>query len=67
MSGRDFPEFIKGCDALVMGRTTFLPALGAPAWPWPGLQVYVLTSSPLPEQTPPEVVVSRGGPEGLAA
>ena len=25
------PEFIAGCDAVVMGRSTFLPALGAPA------------------------------------
>jgi len=25
-----FPEFIEGCDAVVMGRSTFLPALGAP-------------------------------------
>jgi hypothetical protein len=23
-----YPEFIEGCDAVVMGRTTFLPALG---------------------------------------
>lgn len=42
-----YPGFIEGCDAVVMGRTTFLPALGAPQWPWAGLQVYVLTSSPL--------------------
>jgi hypothetical protein len=28
-----FPEFIDGCDAVVMGRTTFVPALGAPRWP----------------------------------
>jgi hypothetical protein len=34
-----FPEFIEGCDAVVMGRTTFLPALGAPGWPWPGLRL----------------------------
>jgi len=61
-----FPEFIEGCDAAVMGRSTFLPALAAPAWPWPGLEVYVLTSRPLPEQTPPDVIVSRGGPQELA-
>jgi dihydrofolate reductase len=30
-----FPEFISGCDAVVMGRTTFLPALGAPRRPRP--------------------------------
>lgn len=23
-----YPEFTEGCDAVVMGRTTFLPALG---------------------------------------
>ena len=45
------PEFIAGCDAVVMGRSTFLPALGAPSWSWPGLQIYVLTSSPLPRVT----------------
>jgi hypothetical protein len=28
-----YPEFIDGCDAVVMGRQTFLPALGAPQWP----------------------------------
>ena len=61
-----FPEFIEGCDAVVMGRTTFLPALGAPGWPWPGLRVYVLTSRPLPPGAPADVVVARGGPAGLA-
>jgi dihydrofolate reductase len=51
-----FPEFIAGCDAVVMGRNTFVPALGAPDWPWPGLQVYVLTSRPLPAGTPADVI-----------
>lgn len=51
-----FPEFIAGCDAVVMGRSTFLPALGAGDWPWPGLQVYVLTSRPLPDGTPADVI-----------
>jgi hypothetical protein len=31
-----FPGFIQGCDAVVMGRNTFVPALGAPQWPWRG-------------------------------
>lgn len=61
-----FPEFIENCDAVVMGRTTFLPALGAPRWPWPGLDVYVLTSSPLPDGTPKDVIVGAGGPAELA-
>ncbi|MTD58791.1 dihydrofolate reductase family protein [Amycolatopsis pithecellobii] len=50
------PEFLADCRGAVMGRTTFLPALEAPEWPWPGLRVFVLTSSPLPEGTPAEVV-----------
>jgi hypothetical protein len=29
------PEFIAGCGAVVMGRNTFVPALGASHWPWP--------------------------------
>jgi dihydrofolate reductase len=51
-----YPEFIEGCDAAVMGRNTFLPALGAPRWPWEGLQVYVLTSRPLPPGAPGDVI-----------
>jgi dihydrofolate reductase len=70
-----FPEFITGCDAVVMGSTTFLPAPGAPRWPWPGLQVYVLTSHPLPAHTPqassPPAAARPGssscGPAGPAA
>jgi dihydrofolate reductase len=60
-----YPEFIEGCDAVVMGRTTFLPALGAPQWPWAGLQVYVLTSSPLPSGTPDHVTAGLKGPADL--
>jgi dihydrofolate reductase len=51
-----YPEFIASCDAVVMGRTTFDPALQAPSWPWSGLGVYVLTSRPLPTDLPAEVV-----------
>jgi len=60
-----FEEFLENCDAVVMGRTTFLPALGAPSWPWPGLDVFVLTSSPLPPETPSGVIISSGGPAGV--
>ena len=49
-----------------MGRSTFLPALGAPRWPWPGKQVYVLTSRPLPANTPADVIIARDGPAKLA-
>jgi dihydrofolate reductase len=51
-----FPEFQKTCDAVLMGRTTFEPALGAPRWPWPGLDVFVLGSQ-RPDATPDHVVV----------
>ena len=57
-----YTAFIKRCDAVLMGRSTFMPALGAPAWPWPGLQVFVLTSHQLPPETPPDVVAITGGP-----
>jgi dihydrofolate reductase len=45
------PEFLATTEAVVMGRTTFLPALGAPRWPWTQ-PVFVLTGSKLPDGTP---------------
>ncbi len=39
-----FPEFQKSCDAVLMGRTTLEPALGAGRWPWPDMDVFVLGS-----------------------
>ena len=51
------PEFLATTEAVVMGRTTFLPALNAPAWPWTQ-PVFVLTSSPLPAGTPEHVVAA---------
>src|SRR4051794_11077884 len=32
-------EFLDGCEAALMGRTTFEPALTNARWPWPGLDV----------------------------
>ncbi|MBB5917249.1 dihydrofolate reductase [Nocardia transvalensis] len=58
------PEFIADCGAVVMGRNTFVPAVGSSHWPWPGLRVFVLTTRPLPEGTP-EHVVSAPSPEKL--
>jgi len=58
------PGFIEGCDAVLMGRTTFEPALGAPRWPWPEKRVYVLTSRPLPEVEGVEIAFSDS-PEDL--
>jgi dihydrofolate reductase len=51
-----FVEFQASCDAVLMGRTTFEPALGADKWPWPDLDVFVLGSH-RPAGTPDEVVV----------
>jgi dihydrofolate reductase len=50
-----FPEFRQNLEAALMGRTTFEPALGNDFWPWPGLQVFVLTSH-RPVGTPHHVV-----------
>lgn len=51
------PEFLATCEAVVMGRATFLPALRAPHWPWTQ-PVFVLTSTPLPEGTPRQVTTA---------
>jgi dihydrofolate reductase len=51
-----FPDFQKSCEAVLMGRTTFEPALGADRWPWPDLDVFVLGSH-RPDGTPDHVVV----------
>jgi dihydrofolate reductase len=50
-----FPEFQESCDAVLMGRTTFEPALDADRWPWPDLDVFVLGSH-RPSGTPDDVV-----------
>ena len=54
-----FGELQSACDAVLMGRTTLLPALGADRWPWPGLDVFVLGSE-RPEGTPDDVVIESG-------
>ena len=48
-------EFLEGCEAALMGRVTFEPALEADRWPWPDLNVFVLASH-RPEGTPDDVV-----------
>ena len=50
-----FPEFLAGCEAALMGRTTFEPALTNNRWPWPNLEVFVLGSQ-RPAGTPDHVV-----------
>jgi dihydrofolate reductase len=56
-------EFLTGCEAAVMGRATFEPALGSDRWPWPDLDVFVLASR-RPAGTPDHVVVD-GDPARL--
>jgi dihydrofolate reductase len=51
-----FVEFQEGSDAVLMGRTTFEPALGADEWPWSDVDVFVLGSHQ-PSGTPCDVVV----------
>jgi dihydrofolate reductase len=51
-----FVEFQDASDAVLMGRTTFEPALGADEWPWSNVDVFVLGSH-RPSGTPDEVVV----------
>ena len=60
-----FPEFRRGLEAALMGRTTFEPALGNDYWPWPGLQVFVLASH-RPAGTPDDVV-TESDPQRLLA
>ncbi|WP_330336219.1 dihydrofolate reductase family protein [Streptomyces sp. NBC_00557] len=56
-------EFLAGCEAAVMGRTTFEPALTNDRWPWPDLDVFVLASR-RPAGTP-DHVVTDSDPERL--
>jgi len=51
-----FRDLQASCDAVLMGRTTFEPAVGISRWPWPNLDVYVLGSRRL-DGTPDDVVV----------
>src|SRR5207245_1523780 len=48
-------EFLQRCEAALMGRTTFEPALASDWWPWPNLNVFVLGSR-RPPGTPAHVV-----------
>jgi dihydrofolate reductase len=51
-----FYELQERCDAVLVGRTTFEPALRAPYWPWGDLAVYVLGSQ-RPAGSPDHVMV----------
>src|SRR2546430_17621707 len=50
-------EFLDGCEAALMGRVTFEPALTNERWPWPNLDVFVLASR-RPPGTPERVVTA---------
>src|SRR3954451_23676704 len=51
-----FRDFQARCGAVLMGRTTFEPALGADTWPWQGVDAFVLASQ-RPAGTPDHVIV----------
>jgi len=57
-SSHGIVEFLDGCEQVLMGATTFAPALGNDRWPWPDLDVFVLGSE-RPEGTPDHVVVEH--------
>jgi dihydrofolate reductase len=56
-------EFLADCEAALMGRTTFEPALTNERWPWPTLNVFVLAAQ-RPAGTP-DHVVTDSDPERL--
>ena len=60
-----WPEFDEQIDAVVLGRVALDAGLAANAWPWPGKQIFVLTSRPVPNEVPADVVVADGSPQGL--
>jgi dihydrofolate reductase len=60
-------EFTATCDAVAMGRTTFDPAVDNPWWPWPGLDVHVLTSQPLPDKEFETTVTGHADPAAMVA
>ena len=58
VSGRShgFPEFQAHCEAVLMGRTTFEPALTNDRWPWPNLDVFVLGRDVPTDGAPGQVI-----------
>lgn len=66
VSGRShgFPEFQQNCEAVLMGRTTFEPALANDRWPWPDLDVFVLGSD-VPTGGVPVPIVTDSDPARL--
>jgi hypothetical protein len=60
-----WPEFDAQIDAVVVGRAALDAGLAASPWPWPGKQIFVLTSRPVPAEVPADVVIADNRPEGL--
>jgi dihydrofolate reductase len=60
-----WPEFNEQIDAVVMGRVALDAGLESGSWPWPGKQIYVLTSRPVPPEVPADVVVASDSPSEL--
>jgi dihydrofolate reductase len=60
-----WPDFDEQIDAVVLGRVALDAGLGASTWPWPGKQIFVLTSRPVPAEVPADVVVADPSPQGL--
>jgi dihydrofolate reductase len=54
-----FPEFQQRCEAVLMGRVTFEPALANDPWPWPDLDVFVLGSNVPTEGAPVPIVTDN--------
>lgn len=54
-SSHGIRDFLADCEAVLMGRTTFEPALTNERWPWPGLDTFVLAAR-RPDGTPDHVV-----------
>jgi dihydrofolate reductase len=59
-----FPDFQTTCEAVLMGRTTFEPALGNNRWPWPELDVFVLGHN-VPSEGAPVPIVTDSDPAAL--
>jgi dihydrofolate reductase len=59
-----FPEFQESCEAVLMGRTTFEPALANDRWPWPNLDVFVLGTN-VPTDGAPVPIVTDSDPVRL--
>jgi dihydrofolate reductase len=59
------PEFAASVDAVAMGRVIFDPAVDDSGWPWPGLDVHVLSSRELPEKEFETPVTVHSDPEEM--